>query len=656
MTSIIHNFKSKYSLQNVFDYLPYKTSLILAKGSRYLSKCLDITLENYKKFYEIKKIIKPSYDINKYFSYFDIKNGEDSNSNCLNTYEKKEKEKILYGCLNDAPFNMTLLIGENGWEYIVQNIKKINLVISPAIISNIFDKEINQNYFDLLNIYRNNIKEISISNFSKNDIINLETINKIINIIEKIFRVQKEDRNDNELNGIDNDNLNIINVNEINNNNHNVNKISFENCSMVENIDITNKFLDKIDNIISLKKIEEIIIDSNNFNEHQFNDIMNYLRKKMNLLKSLKVNGFGSLNSHYADLDFICNNINERIEVIDLSDSFCKPSLISIFNNKRHPLREIKIKLLSNKSDSNWNFLNKSINTLEIFEIEIKEAKNANLINLIKLLNEMKKLKTLKIVGGLEFHELICFRNFETMENLNICFDNNFICIDNEDIEYFSYFHNLKSLEISSKKMPAFTFILPNFKVPKKLSRISFTNIKGENIVKMLADNLKNLSLLEELKLDDVEFNEFDFINLVKLFSSFKYLIKLSLNRIRLTKDSIYKYIPSVFKNIPSIMQLDISNNQYDSDIINSKLFENIKLALPKKLMSLKIFNNDIGISQKDIDHIKTTFGSVIDLENNSPKLDLRSALFDFIKSSLLESDDEGDLDYFDDADEEMDF
>jgi hypothetical protein len=40
-------------------------------------------------------------------------------------------------------------------------------------------------------------------------------------------------------------------------NNHNVNKISFENCSMVENIDITNKFLDKIDNIISLKKLKK---------------------------------------------------------------------------------------------------------------------------------------------------------------------------------------------------------------------------------------------------------------------------------------------------------------------------------------------------------------------------------------------------------------
>ena len=410
------------------------------------------------------------------------------------------------------------------------------MIISPAIISNIFDKEFNQKYFDLLNTYRNNIKEISISNFKEKDIINLETINKIINIIEKIFRVQKEDKNnDKKLNSNENDNLNKINDIEINNNNHNVKKISFENCSILENIDISNKFLDKIDNIISLKKIEDIMIDSISLKEHQFSDIMNYLRKKMILLKSLKINGFGSLNSHYADLDFICNNIfeeNERIEVIDLCDSFCNSSLINIFNNKSHPLREIKIKLLSNKSDTNWNFLNKSVNTLELFEIEIKETKNSNLNNLIKILNEMKKLKTLKIVGGLEFHELICFRNFETIENLNICFDHNFICIDKEDIEYFSYFHNLKSLAISSKKMPIFNFFLPNFKLPKKLSRISFTNIKGENIVKSLTDNIKNLSLLEELKVDDAEFNEFDFMKLVKLLSSF--------NALDIKKNKIY--------------------------------------------------------------------------------------------------------------------
>ena len=118
MTSILYNVKSKYSLKIMFDYLPYKTTLKLAYGSRHLSECLDVTIEDYKKFYEIKKIIKPSYDINKYFSYFDIKNEQDSNTNCLS--------KLLYGCLSDASFNMNLFIGEKGWEYVVKNITKLN--------------------------------------------------------------------------------------------------------------------------------------------------------------------------------------------------------------------------------------------------------------------------------------------------------------------------------------------------------------------------------------------------------------------------------------------------------------------------------------------------------------------------------------------------
>ena len=67
--------------------------------------------------------------------------------------------------------------------------------------------------------------------------------------------------------------------------------------------------------------------------------------------------------------------------------------------------------------------------------------------------------------------------------------------------------------------------------------------------------------------------------------------------------------------------------------------------------MSLKIFNTDIGISQKDIDHIKTTFGSVIDLENNNPKEDLFSKFCDFMKSCLL--DGEEDEFYFDDEEVE---
>ena len=627
MKSILYNIKSKYSLQNVFGYLPYKTSLKLAKGSRYLSQCLNITLENYKKFYDIKKIIKPSYDINKYFSYLDIKHEKDNNNTYLDFYGKNDIEKILYGCLNDASFNMALSIGEKGWEYIVKNIQKIQLIISPILIQNIFNKKIKHDFFDILNTYKNNIKEISFSNFDEKNIMKFETIKEIINIIENIFTNKNIDKKNNKQNNINDDNPNIINNSEIDKYNHNVKKISFINSSILGYIDITSKFLDKIDNIISLSKIEEIMIDSMNFNEYQFTDIMKYITKKMNSLKSLKINSFGSIKSHYADLNIVCNNIFEQIEVIDLSNSFCISSLISVLNAKKRPLRELKIKIFSNKNDMNWSFLNKSINTLEVFEIETKEKKDVNYNDIIEILNKMKKLKSLKIIGGLTFQTLILFRNFENIENLNVRFDQIFSYFDCEEIEYFNYFHNLKSLTFSFEitvLYDRFDFFLPIFKLPPKIASISFNCVKGGCLMQILTSNVKNLSLLEELRINDIEFGKNDFAKLVEIFSSFKYLIKLSLNRIRFVKkkDNIYQYVPKIFENIPSIIELDISNNKYDSDILKGKLFEKIRLTLPKKLLSLKIFNDDIAISEKAFNHIIETFGLVIDLENNYPKID----------------------------------
>ena len=627
MKSILYNIKSKYSLQNIFGYLPYKTSLKLAKGSRYLSKCLNITLESYQKFYDIKKIIKPSYDINKYFSYLDIKHGQDNNNNYLDFYGKNDIEKILYGCLNDASFNMALFIGEKGWEYIVKNIQKMQLIISPILIQNIFNKKIKHDFFYILNTYKNNIKEISFSNFDEKNIMKFETINEIINIIESIFTNKNIDKKNNKLSNIKDDNPNIINDNEIDKYVHNVKKISCINSSILGYIDITSKFLDKIDNIISLSKIEEIMIDSMNFNEYQFTDIMKYITKKMNSLKSLKINSFGSIKSHYADLNNVCNNIFEQIEVIDLSNSFCISSLISVLNAKRRPLRELKIKIFSNKNDMNWSFLNKSINTLEVFEIEIKEKKDVNFSDIIEILNKMKKLKSLKIIGGLTFQTLISFSNFENIEILNVRFDQTFSYFDSEEIEYFSYFHNLKSLTFSFEitcLYDRFDFFLPISKLPPKITSISFISVKGECLMQILTNNVKNLSLLEELRIDDIEFGNNDFTKLVEIFSSFKYLIKLSLNRIRFVKKkhNIYQYVPKIFENIPSIIELDISNNRYDSDILRGELFEKIRLTLPKKLLSLKIFNDDIAISEKAFNHIIETFGLVIDLENNYPKID----------------------------------
>ena len=155
MSSCVGKIKSKYTLQNIFNFIPYNLTLKLIYGSRQLSSNLNISIQNYQKFNETKKILKESYDINKYFSYLDIK---PNNNNNLNFDNSNDIEKILYGCLNNASFNTNLYIENKGWEYIIKNVKKIKLVITPKLLNYIYfelDNQAKQNIFNLLNIYKN---------------------------------------------------------------------------------------------------------------------------------------------------------------------------------------------------------------------------------------------------------------------------------------------------------------------------------------------------------------------------------------------------------------------------------------------------------------------------------------------------------------------
>ena len=179
MSLLLNNIKSKYSLQNIFDFIPYNISLKLIYGNKKLLQELNISKETYQKYYKIKNILKPSYDIRKYFSYLDIKNKYNEKNkikyNDLITLE----EKILYDTLNNSSFNIDLYIENKGWENIIKYIHKIKLVISPKLINNIYklDNENKEYIFNLLNNYRNNIDEISICYFNDDWKINFEIIN-----------------------------------------------------------------------------------------------------------------------------------------------------------------------------------------------------------------------------------------------------------------------------------------------------------------------------------------------------------------------------------------------------------------------------------------------------------------------------------------------
>ena len=647
MSSVLNKIKSKYSLYNIFDYISFNKTLRLIYGSRFLSLALNISIENYQKFNEIKKIIKPDYEISKYFNYLDIK--------CDNkNYFNNIIEKTFYGCLNTALFNINFFIENKEWENIIRNVHKLKLIITPTLLNYLYtdlDNEKRQYIFDVLNTYNSNIVEISICYFNNKIKMNFETINKIIIILENIFKIKNYKTSEKDMNII------LIDDNYVYNR-HNIKKISFENNKISLYIDITTKLLDKIHNILNLSKIEEISIDSTSFDEYQFSDLMKYISKKFNSLKSLKINDFGLLNSHYVDFHILCSNVYDQIEIIDFSNSFCLSSVLSVLNMKRHPLKELKINIYSCKDNKEWYFLKKYINILEIFELEIKEKRNESVDNILSILNEMKTLKKLKLIIEIKINQLInYFKNYNNLESFNIYFD-----LQDKDIElyrtsiyyYFTSFSKLKYLTITLNEQKLSDDIkTPIIGLPPKLTSFNIINTKGEYLLSLLKRNEKNIFGLEELKIENVSFEAKDYESLTNLFKSFKNLKKLALNRIKIiqhleymgniiflidkncSKKIFYEKVPLIIKNIPTLIELDISDNEYDDKLLKGELFEKIRLSIPKNILSLKIFNSENSIYQKTFTYLVETFGFVLDLNNNYPKIEE-----DNFREFILEDDD----------------
>ena len=298
MSSILLNIRNKYSLKKLFDYLPANRSLNLIQRNKKISNNLEIGLETYKKYKELKRILKPSYGLKKYFNYLDINHSDNDEYQAIN-------EKLIFACLNNASFNHDLIIENNYWEFGIKNLQKNNLIISP----NLIDYLNNLNYdnkikvFNTLNTYKNNIVEISICYFDNNRKLNFDSINKILEILKAIFGDGGQNK---------------------------VTKISFENNVMNSYIDITGKFFDKIDNILSLQKIEEILIDINSFQDYLFSDVFKYFSQKMTSLKNLKISGEDFSQNNFYDLNLFLANPNERINKLDFSDCFCTSTITSV--------------------------------------------------------------------------------------------------------------------------------------------------------------------------------------------------------------------------------------------------------------------------------------------------------------------------------------
>ena len=614
MSSLLHRIKNKYFLKKIFEHLPYNITLHIVFGSHKLLSNMDFTKETYKEFSQIKKTLVRFYDINKYYNYLDKNN--------YNT----EKEKIIYGCLNDAPFNIDLFVWDNEWMNIIKNIYKVNLIICPNLLYYIYNlNNIKQKkFFYLLNFYKNNISEITFSYFNTEWKNNFEIVTQIINIIKRIFKVKVDNQSTNN-------NIIISKGNYF----HKIKKISFEYNELV----FSSNFLSKIDDILSLNEIQELLIDTNLFDENQFTDIIKFISIKMNSLKYLKINNFGYNISHYADFNILCSNLNDHIEILDLSDSFYSPDLISVLNSKKYPLKELKINLYSCQNNIEWKFIDNSIDTLQSFEIEVKNNKNHyNKEKIIYALNKIKKLKNLKMILDINPKDLNNFKNKNNIEYLNIdvnLFYNNLDLFPIDLTNYFIDFKNLKSLTITKKE---YLDLMNNnnllyeffeFIFPINLKSLNLYNFDDTIIIPLLNKNLNHLIFIEEFKLENSKFKNKTFQILSNILNSFKNLQKLSLNKIDIInslsnkneENIFYEFIPLILKNKQSLIELDISHNKCDEKIFKSNLFKNIQLSIPKKLFSIKIFDEEKTISEKTFNLLKELFGYTLDLENNYPNI-----------------------------------
>lgn len=629
MCSLLDKIKSKYALKNVFDYMPYNLRLKIVYGAKKLFNNLNITIETYRKFYEVKKLVNPSCNIDNLIDYLNLEKVDSDN------------EKFIYGCLNNASFNVGLFIENEKWRKIVKYINNTKLMITPNMLNFIYDldNENKQNIFNLLNLYKNNIVEISFINFNNKKKINFEAINQIIYILKNIF--QKEIKDENAINNCNNfEYMNVydiikyednVQINEY----HKIKKISLERNEFPPYLDITSKFFDKINEIISLNKIEDLFIDANSFNEFQFANFIKYIPKKIIYLKSINIINFGYKKSHYADFSSLCSNSNETIEKIDLGDSLCSDDILPILNAKNFPLKSLKLKLFSNETEFKWKFLENSINNLEIFEIEINGKNNHdNIEKIISTLNKMKKLKQLKMIGGISPNELFNLENKGNIQCLNIDINllfNNVEIFSANLCNYFNNFINLKNLTLKNNDCFKITNnnIFFEFIFPPKLKSLYLINFEDATIIPLLKKNKQNLNNIEEFKLDSCHFTHENYSSLIDLFSCFKYLLKLSINKIdfkssykSLIEDiSFFDYIPSILKNVPTLIELDLSDNNYNEKILRSKIFKEISLLIPKKLYCFNIFNREIPVTSQSFNYLAKLFGSLLYYDDNFPNI-----------------------------------
>ena len=563
MTSFLNNIKSSLILKLIANNIPYIRFLKIVKHTKSILKKIDITEEYFRVVSAVKRVIAPSYEIEKYYDYFKI----NKNENVLSKKNSKKKidvnEWTLYKCLNSSNFNIKLKITDKNFETIINNAYKINLIIEPDSIDylNNSSYEEKEKIYNLLNRNKIHILELSICRFKFDQ----SNIKNILGLLKIIFIGNKNNNNQNK--------------------EHFVKKFNFlDNNLENEQAVIWNE----INNIISLKNIS-LNIDYNGLSQQQINEIEEFIEKNSSTLKSLELRiNDSSLVADAKSSSYIIEGYPYRIE--SFYSSFYRkkstdrtkpidksPQLSStekIFN-KGLEERSMKLKRLFGLSSNNIQILNLSNYTL-----------NYTILNIMNSKFKMFQLKELKLKMNFDSHDSLNSSNWNfilqivnTLEvfELNIqIFDSLQLKQSKTIIDFFYYYVDLIS-DLEAKKFP---------------SKVWYNIGNFGNLI----SSLNQIKKLKHLKLNFIITGEklMEFKN----FDNIEYLYVVLKTLPNCLKDYFAK-----FKKLKSLVVYNECKNSIEE--------KNFRLIIPSSLDCLKLRNFDLDVINSILNCSKNNLTSI---------------------------------------------
>ena len=649
MPKIIFKISCKYNIEGLFNYIPLDKTLQLILYNKRLHNILKYDYHLLYYLQRFKKIIKPSYqNIAKYIPINKKKEEKDKSINPILL-----NETLFYKAIGLIP-NIPIDLTNKNWKLLFKNINNNKLEINPSLIYYLFytvDKD-KKEVLDYLKEYKNNIKEISFESFIEKEEIDFEMLNKIKYVLSYIFLTNKKKKKDN---------YNVY-----------INKISFGENSIISVFDINNILIEIADilyNNYNCYNIKQLYINSNTA-KNLFSNINIFIKSRLPNLEYIKLDNFNFLNNKNT---ILLSNLFSQLKLlnnIDLSGCICdNNNLIELFNNNcEFELKELKFSILYGEKKINWNFLNKFVKSLEKLEIDLKFPSNepgmislqicfnyqyTNTSDLFSIINKMKKLKELKLFGEYLNNNDLNFLNNKNLTNLEYSFyiinpelkNYYYKFVDPSIYKVFQFLNNLTKISLiynyldnndvlidkyngidllcDSNRENAYKLAI--FEFPPKLKILKLENFCDKNflnfyLIPLIKKNKDNLVNIQEIRLNNcyLDINQFEeFLSLLPLI---KNLHILGINNIHFYNKfkmiNLINCVPTIFKKSNNLIELDISNNQYKENIFNSKNFLEIKDTIPKNLINLKIFNNQIPISNKAFKNMKRIFGNLLDFEN----------------------------------------